>query len=388
MRQRPPFANALFFPAAAFYGAVVIPVWVMGVTGVIAAPAGLMSVAGHAHEMLFGFAMAVVAGYLLGPQPMRVTLTLLICWLLARVGFLLAPGTWLAAVPGALFAGGLAWKVVPRFSMAAKKWRNKMIAPLVGALALATAAAAWLTGRPDTALPTQMLVLSETVLLLAMLLFFMGGRIIAPAIAGHILRQGRPMEARVQPALEGAVLICFITVLVLNLIPAAAPELASGVLLLVCGGLTLTRLVRWQLWHCSDRPDLLVLATGYLWLGLGLLLEGLSRMTEVIPGTASVHTIAVGALGTLTVGVMARTRLLYRFRDANMAPTAHVAAAMMSIVALARLLAAFTADPDQYTALLTGAAVLWSASLLLLVPVLLRTTTLSRSEQRGLWQID
>jgi len=64
----------------------------------------------------------VIAGYLLGPQRLRFTLTLLGCWALARLSFLLWPGSWLALICAAAFATGLAWKVLPRFLGAAKKW--------------------------------------------------------------------------------------------------------------------------------------------------------------------------------------------------------------------------------------------------------------------------
>src|SRR5690606_39559009 len=75
----------------------------------------------HAHELLFGFALAVVAGYLLGPQPLRITLALLAAWALARLGWLFWPGGWLAILSAALFATTLAWKVVPRFWGADRK---------------------------------------------------------------------------------------------------------------------------------------------------------------------------------------------------------------------------------------------------------------------------
>jgi len=137
-RIRPPFANALFFPAATLYGAIVLPLWVGGLLGAWATPAGFDFTTGHAHEMLHGFGMAVVAGYLLGPQPMIVTVTLLGLWITARIGFLTAPGSALVLTSTALFAAGVAWRIVPRYGLAAKQWRNRVVAPTVAALALVT----------------------------------------------------------------------------------------------------------------------------------------------------------------------------------------------------------------------------------------------------------
>lgn len=116
---RPPFANALFFPMATLHAAVMLPLWVGGLLGAWQPPAGLDFWAAHAHEMLLGFGMAVVAGYLLGPQPMTVTVMLLGFWLTARIGFMTAPEHALALIATAVFAAGVAWRVVPRFALAA-----------------------------------------------------------------------------------------------------------------------------------------------------------------------------------------------------------------------------------------------------------------------------
>src|SRR5690606_16466812 len=115
----------------------------------------------------------------------------------------------------------------------------------------------------------QHALLLETILLISSLMFFMGGRMIAPAVAGHLTKQGRTLEARVQPQLEGLVLITLAIILVLNLVPQEWARRASGGLLLAIALLTLVRLLRWQIWHCLDRPDLLGLALGYLWLVAG-----------------------------------------------------------------------------------------------------------------------
>ncbi len=266
-KPRLSFANVCFFPAAALHAALLLPWSVLTMLGLVPVLPGLATPAGHAHEMLFGYALAVVAGYLLGPQPLRFTLTLLACWLLARIGFLFWPGSWLAVGANLLFAAGLVWKVVPRFVGAAKKWRNQAVAPVVIGLGLASSVAG-LDSGPAPQLREQAL------LLFAVLLFFMGGRIIAPALAGHAQSEGRRLEARVQPQIEGAVLILLGLALGLSLLPWALLERVTGGLLVAAGVLSAIRLLRWQPWHCRQRPDLLVLLLGYAWLTVGLLLFG------------------------------------------------------------------------------------------------------------------
>ncbi|WP_312374806.1 NnrS family protein [Stutzerimonas nitrititolerans] len=365
-KPRLPFANAWFFPAAALYAALLLPWSILTLLGLVPALPGLATPAGHAHEMLFGFALAVVAGYLLGPQRPGLTLALLSCWCLARLGFLLWPGSWFATLAAIAFAIGLAWNVVPRFLGAAKKWRNQTVAPVVVGLSLLSAGAGLALARPFAST-----LLHEALLLLALLMFFMGGRILAPAIAGHALSQRRSQDARVQPWLEGSVLIVLLVALLLNLLsPWLATARLTGSLMLLAGVLTFIRLLRWRPWQCLTRPDLLVLLLGYAWLALGLVLTGLA-IAGLLPLTAMLHSITVGALGSLTFGVMARTRLIYRFRDANARPWIHPVVLLISLAAVARM-APGLPGTDQRLWLL-GAAVCWSLAFLSLAVLLWQT---------------
>ncbi len=362
-KPRLPFANAWFFPAAALYAAVLLPISVLGLLGLLPALPGLVTPAGHAREMLFGFALAVIAGYLLGPQPLRLILSLLGCWLLARVGALFWPGSWLTMGATLLFAAGLAWKVLPRFVGAAKKWRNQSVAPVVGGLALLSAVTA--TGLDYGVLR---LLQHEALLLLAALLFFMGGRVLAPALAGHAQNEGRRLDARVQPQLEGAVLILLALALLLAPLPWLLLQRLAAAMLVAASVLSGIRLLRWQPWHCRARPDLLVLLLGYAWLVLGLLLLGLSALIPTLPATATLHALSVGALGSLTFGVMGRTRLVQRFRDPEARRWIHPFALLLSLAALARIVPAMLGlQPTPWLLLAAGC---WSLAYLALAVLL------------------
>ncbi len=121
-----PFANPALFPAAMVYGALILPWSVLALQGLLPAPPGLTTPGGHAHEMFFGYALAVVSGDLLGPQPVR--------WLPAM--FRLFPGGWLTLLASGVFAALVVGKVMPRFLKYAKKWRHQTLARVVGVLAL------------------------------------------------------------------------------------------------------------------------------------------------------------------------------------------------------------------------------------------------------------
>lgn len=357
---RKPPASRYLFPLAAAYAAFILPWSSLALLLGVPAPLGLYSVFGHAHELLVGYAMLVVAGYLLGPLEARQLLLLVVLWWLARIGFLFYPGSALAW--GGAFAVAVltARWIVPRFARSAKKWRNKTIAPLVVILCvlLAFAAQPYWQGRK---------VVVELLLALALLMFFMGGRIIAPAVAGYLLRQQRTLHARVQPRLEGAVLVMMFAALLLYPLPSALTEQMAGALLVLSGVLTGLRLIRWQLWHCTQRADLLLLAAGYAWLAFGLLLVGSALLFKASLLSAGLHALTVGALGTLTLTVMARTQLMQRYRDPNARPLSHLAGLLINCAALLRVVPALVGQHSRLW--LLSATLLWSLSFMLLLVV-------------------
>jgi uncharacterized protein involved in response to NO len=199
------------------------------------------------------------------------------------------------------------------------------------------------------------LILHEAVIFFSLLMAFMGGRIIAPAIAGELYKQGRNLEARVQPRIEAA----FIVLLVI-----AAPALAlpggailAGTMAVLAGALIFFRLLRWQPWRCRTRPDLIGLCVGYAWLGLGLNLFGIAIITDW-QVTAALHVITIGALGTLSSGVMSRTHY-QRLRRTP--PPAALVIWMLTTIAIAVFarIAAHSGIVSDATPLLWLAASAW-----------------------------
>ena len=333
-RESKVYAHQWFFPAAAIYAALMIPLAMLARHGF--GPAALAASTGHAFEMLFGFALALIAGYLLGPMPIRYLAWLMASWLLARVVGLVASPGWLMLVSNALFVIPFAWRLLPRLWVA-KKWRNRTLAPLLGlicSIALATVLVG-LFHHYDL----YRHLLDESVTLFALLMAFMGGRILAPAVAGEFSRQGRNLEARVQPLIESGLIISIIAAFVLA--PIAAQ--LSGVLLIASGILVGIRLLRWQLWR---------------WVKLGTGMQF----------TTSVHAITVGALGTLSLNVMVRVTLLQAKRYPSSMQQIVIMTALMSIAAIIRIGADYS---GQRELLLAIAALAWSSAFFLALTTIL-----------------
>lgn len=349
--QKPFHAFWLFFPAAAIWAALVVPLSVHAVLSGSGWPPGLLG-AGHGHELIFGFALALIAGYTLGPQPWRILAPLAALWLGARLTWLFFPDAPATQLLSPAFALLLAYRVVPRFQ-AAKKWRNKIAGPLI--LALCLLALLYLLVSAGLPFPATATVMHTAIVGLLLLMTFMGGRIIAPAVAGTLEKRGIPLQARVQPRLEGALLILLPLAMIAMLFPVA--RTIAGFLLAATAGLILARTLRWKLWHCLDRPDLLVLALGYLWLAAGALVTGYHLLAgkAVLP---ALHIIAIGALGTLSCSVM--LRLAWQRAKRRFPPAWQVLAIalLIGIASLARYLAGAT--PFARPGHLWLAATCWS----------------------------
>lgn len=355
-RMPKPHSFWLFFPAASLLAVITVPLSVWAVWSGTGWPAGLLG-AGHGHELIFGFALALVAGYTLGPQPGTVLYPLFGLWLAARLSWILLPHSLLAQLLGPAFALALAWHVVPRFS-AAKKWRNKMVGPLILVICL-LAVVFWLStalGLPQTPwLPGPFKLMHSAIIGLLLLMTFMGGRVIAPAVAGTLEKKGIPLEARVQPRIEGMLIVILGCAVFLMAFPAANPITSS--LLLATSALITLRTLRWKLWLCPERPDLLVLAVGYIWLAIGALATGLALLNGTTPAPA-LHVITIGALGILSTSVMLRLAWQRSHRKPPAAREVFPIAALLSGAAISR----FTAGESPFgePVLLWLSASLWA----------------------------
>ena len=255
---------------------------------------------------------------------------------MARLSFWFAPTSMITAIINIAFVGTLVWKLAPIFLRTAKKWRNKsagfvLVGLGISALGFHTA----MQSSQSDELSLKFLL--EAVLLLSVLTFYMGGRIIAPALAGHFQSQNRFLKDRVQPKFEGSILILLFSVLVLNLLTFTWIKPVMAALLLLSALLCVVRVLRWRPWWSYRRADLLAMLLGYSWIIVGWLGIALSLITANFPITKALHAITIGALGTLTFTVMSRTRSHRVLRDTNAKPFVFILALLITAAALLRL---------------------------------------------------
>jgi len=308
-------ASRWFFPLAAGYGALVPLLSVLSMAFGVAGPPGLASPEGHSHEMLFGFAAAVVTGFLLRRTSGARLAGLLLAWSGARLFYLMQGAVWesWAAESGffVLLTGPLIW----RLAVSAKKWRNHATTVALAGLALLVLCGplpAIVTSRPSVGLVSARAAL----LLFAVLLAFMGGRILAAVVAGPLRRAGADLSDRVQLPVETMQLLGLGGALALQWWARMVPW--AGLLVIIAAVATVVRLLRWKKAFRSGGRELRLLGFGYLWLGAGLLaLGGAMALAPSIQRTL-LHLLAVGGLGTLTLVQMARVSLARLDRRASL----------------------------------------------------------------------
>jgi uncharacterized protein involved in response to NO len=345
-------AHRWFFPAALVLALAEIPLWTAAYAGWAAWPP--LASGWHGHEMLFGYALAVVAGFLFARLDGSELALLLGAWLLARlVAFVPEPGLLLAAA-GSLFPVLLALRAASLFLPAAKKGSNRMFAPIFGGFLLAELL--YRCGGVGLIPEGERLGLTLAVDFTTLLLVLMGGRIIPAATAGALHRRGQHLQSRVQPHLERATLGSLAVVIVADLLSWPVPAAAAA---LVAGLLTAVRLARWRTAAILSQPELWSLHLGYAWLALGLLGKGGAMLIDRTLLIDLQHALTIGGLGTLTMVMVLRTSAARAVPSAAVPRAVGIMAIAMTLAALARLAAPFLDWPAGAWALFAAAA-LWS----------------------------
>ncbi len=346
-----------FYLGGAVFTALAVPVWLVAWTQGHFTPS-LPPLIWHMHEMVFGFAAAIIVGFLFTaarnwtglPLPAGASLAVVFAlWVAGRVGMFFFYGPVAAVIDSALLlvvAGVLARKFIRARSLCSMPLVVVLLTLGASNVVFHASMLGWAGIAPAAAVEAGLML----VVLIEMIV---GGRVVPGFTANAIpgVRQYRAAWLH-----RGAFLLA-----------AAAfasdvfrlPSLWIGAVAIAAGLVVGVQALGWNPLAARSRPMLWVLHLAYAWIPIGLVLLGLAAM-GVVPRSAAIHALAVGSMGGLIIGMITRTALGHSGRPVQAGRAEVVMYLLVAAAAVIRV--AGSLIPAVYLPAMTAAGVAWSAA--------------------------
>ena len=371
----------LFFFAAAISSLAAMSAWmawiaIHAMNGVVTDPT--IDVAPHywhGHEMIFGYAVAVIAGFFLTAVPSWTgekearwiyVSTVAAIWFAGRTGVWLSAwiNPWIVAFADLAFIPFLAFRIARNL---VKRPKPQNVA-LLGILALIFCGnllthIEWTGLTDDTAERGLWLALFAVCALITII----GGRV-TPAFTRNVLvrrgvERGLPVSRTVfqRAGISSAVLIG-------PLYALGAPEWLLGIVALLAALANGARLAGWRGRATLSEPILWALHLGFAMLVIGYALLALAWLTGKLHPIAAMHGLAIGAVGTMTMAVMTRAALGHTGRALKVAPAIAIAYLLIP-VAMAVRVAGPELFPGWDNETILASGVLWLGAYVIFLAV-------------------
>jgi uncharacterized protein involved in response to NO len=354
-----------FFLSAALWAGLAMALWVPMLTGLIVLPTAFDPVSWHAHEFLFGYLGAVVAGFLLTAVPNWTGRLPIVGWPLGALAALWLAGRVAVAASAALPAGLVAVidlafpvtlaAVIGREIVAGRNWRNLIVLGLLAVFAAGNLLFHWEAARGDYAAQGYgfRLALCAGLMMIAVI----GGRVV-PSFTRNWLAKRGPGRLPVPP-MQRFDKVALLALMAALLLWVALPfDLVTGAALILAGALHLARLARWAGHRTLAEPLVAVLHAGYAFLPLGALALGAEIIAPGRLGAAAAqHLWMGGAVGLMTLAVMTRATLGHTGLMLTAGPGTVAIYLSLAAAVLARVAAGFW--PEAAGLLHAAAGLLW-----------------------------
>nr|WP_216607331.1 NnrS family protein [Vibrio tubiashii] len=326
-----------FFLLGSIYAVIAIAVWVWMFQSGQPTTLQVPALWWHVHEMIFGFAMAIVVGFVLtavqnwtginGTKHHRLAI-LVGLWLAPRVLLWTPTPLWLISSIEALFLAMTAFEVGTRV-VKAKGWRNLFFVPLF-VLAIAANFASYATVKGMPPFPSSA-VWQAMLWWFTLLLSIMGSRVI-PFFTARRFNFEKP-----QPIvwLDWVANLPLVGLFILSFFPMTFAQLGQP-LMVISGLAHLVRVMRWQPWRTLSEPLVWSLHATYLCIPVSLLLRGL--LDNPFASHNMLHMFAIGAIGGVILAMIARVTMGHTGRAIYQGPNMSVAFAAIILAALVRSL--------------------------------------------------
>ncbi|KJY85033.1 short-chain dehydrogenase [Vibrio galatheae] len=326
-----------FFLLGSIYAVVAIALWVWMFHSGQPAQLNVPALWWHVHEMVFGFAMAIVAGFVLtavqnwtginGTKHHRLAL-LVMLWLAPRLLLWTPTPLWLVSSIEALFLTLVAFEVGSRV-VKAKGWRNLFFVPLF-ALAVVANFASYATVKGMPPFPSAA-VWQAMLWWFTLLLSVMGSRVI-PFFSARRFNFDKP-----QPMvwLDWLANLPLVGLFIVSFFPMTFSQLGQP-LMVISGLAHLVRVVRWQPWRTLTEPLVWSLHATYLCIPLSLLLRGF--IDNPFANHNMLHLFAIGAIGGVILAMIARVTMGHTGRAIYQGPNMSLAFGAIILAAVTRSL--------------------------------------------------
>jgi uncharacterized protein involved in response to NO len=359
----------VFFVLAALFGALVLAEWVVSVR--FGLSDAVPPVMWHAHELVYGFATAGLAGVISAWVPgwsgatsteVNRVYVLAFIWLLGRAVTALSallPVT-LVAVVDLSFLPALAILVVfPHLT--ARPGRNLSLLALIAALWVGNLAmhAEAFGGTFALAERGARLGIDAYLLLIAVVC----GRAIPDATNRSLADRGSLFRVRPMPILDGLAVAGLLTYLISDGITGMSRSTSAAAL--AAGAFNAMRFFRWHGYRVFRTPPVAILHLGYLWLLVGLLLEAAVPITNGLADMAAIHALTAGAIGTLLLAAIAHESMVHSGAPARAERPVLAAYGLVSIAVVLRIAALFV--PGAFVNLIIASGAVWSLGFLCLL---------------------
>jgi len=350
-----------FYLLAAGFAILAVVLWLFSYRGLLPYGGYLQGSFLHSHEMVFGFAVAVISGFLLTavrnwtglPTPTGPALAaLVIVWLAGRLLIVTGPPI-LAALIDVLYVPMLAVAVAQPI-IKSRNQRNYKIVVLLALIALCNIVyhLAAMGPLPAWLAYTTIIVALD---LLTILYAIVAGRVI-PAFTRNAIAGSDPKHSTwVEVAAFGSLILMIMVKISSDwmLVPALLPN----ALVIIAAVAHTFRLAYWQPYKTVGNPLLWMLPVAYSWLPLALLLRVLAQYSMVAP-SAWIHALTIGAISGMMLAMMARSALGHTGRELKASGMDMAAFVFLQLAAILRVLADL-ATVDNYFLIIVASGALW-----------------------------
>lgn len=358
-----------FFLGAGLAAMLLIPWWASSYAFGVPLGTGWPPTLWHGHEMLFGFIVAAIAGFLLTAVPSwtgargfagRPLAILSGVWLLGRIAIATSQ-LWPLPVVAALdlaFLPALAILVTPPLVRARN--RNTPLLAVLAALWATDAAFYWGLSHHNDGTSLRALIVGIDIVLL--LITVIGGRIVPAFTASALKQRSIAGTVRAWPGVTELAVGSMIAVVLSDLfVPDGT---IAGVIAALAAAIQAVRLIQWRTLKTLRQPIVWVLHLAYIWLPIGLALKAVALLTGAAPAAFWLHALTIGAAATMILAVMTRASLGHTGRPLVIDPVIALAYLLLTAAALVRVFG-LAILRIAYPEVILVAAFLWTAAFVL-----------------------